>query len=63
MFSFLANPDMMSTLSGAAAFAVMVLVWKAFTEGPDLSMRLKAIAERREELEGTQRVRRGNKQR
>ena len=52
MESFLHNPDIMSALCGLAAFAVVVLVWTALIENDPLPGRLKAIAERRAELQG-----------
>lgn len=51
MRNFLNSPDFISMLCGLAAFVVVVLVWSALIDNDPLPNRLKAIAERREELQ------------
>ncbi|MDD3288328.1 MAG: type II secretion system F family protein [Alphaproteobacteria bacterium] len=54
MESFFQNPDFVSVLCGVAAFAVVVLIWTALLDNDPLPARLKAIAERRAELQDAQ---------
>lgn len=49
---FFSSPDFLAYLCGAAAFAVVVLVWTAFLDRDPLEGRLKSIADRRSEFEG-----------
>ena len=51
MPDILHNPDLISLLCGAAAFMVVVLVWSALIDNDPLPNRLKAIADRRSELQ------------
>lgn len=51
MLDQLSSPDFLSYLCGAAAFAVVVLVWTALLDRDPLEGRLKSIAERRDEFE------------
>ena len=46
----LRDPNTLSLLCGAGAFAVVVLIWNALVEGDPLSDRLKSISEHRDEL-------------
>jgi tight adherence protein C len=48
----LAAVDLAAWLSGAAAFAVVLLVWTAFMERDPLESRLKALRHRRDALKG-----------
>ncbi len=52
MLQLLSSPDILSYLCGAAAFAVVVLVWTALLDRDPLEGRLKSIADRRSEFEG-----------
>ncbi|MFA4995255.1 MAG: type II secretion system F family protein [Bdellovibrionales bacterium] len=47
---FLRDPDILSSLCGLGAFAVVVLIWMALVEGDPLTSRLKSISEHRDEL-------------
>jgi tight adherence protein C len=55
MLEILSSPGFLSYLCGAAAFAVVVLVWTALLDRDPLEGRLKSIADRRNEFEGGQR--------
>lgn len=50
MDAILKNPNIASVLCGVAAFAVVVLVWKALLDDASLEARLKSVTRRREEL-------------
>ena len=54
-YFFFQNPKFISLLCGLGAFAVVVLVWTALIENDPLPDRLKNLAQRRSELEATQR--------
>lgn len=51
MAGLMQNPMLLPVLCGAAAFAVVVLIWTGLIEQGPLQDRLKAISDRREELE------------
>lgn len=55
MGKFISTTDILAYLCGAAAFAVVVLVWTALIDSDPLEGRLRAIAERRNEFEGKRR--------
>jgi tight adherence protein C len=49
------DPNILSALCGAGAFAVVVLIWSALIEKDPLPARLKNITERRDELRAEER--------
>lgn len=49
--AFLHSPDFLAALCGAAAFAVVVLIWNTFIDKDPVQGRLKSITERRTEYD------------
>jgi tight adherence protein C len=49
------DPNILSTLCGFAAFAVVILIWVALVDNDPLPLRLKSITQRRGELRGAER--------
>ena len=49
------DPNILSLLCGAGAFAVIVLIWSALVENDPLPDRLKSVSERRSELSAQER--------